>query len=148
LARDEVDAIDVELAEQLLRLVEFRRLGQVRDVAGMNDELRALRQSIYVRDGAAQRADHVGICLLVESKVCGADLYEGDWAFRGARGVRLVGPAERRRYAAGHAPENPRARPCRKARERGTSGQNGSVCVAALGRGVGVIAHLVILLAG
>jgi hypothetical protein len=91
LAGDVVDAIDLELFEQLRRIVEFLRLGQVGDVAGVDDEGRPDRQGIDHLDGAADGARNVGVGFAFEAEMSVADLHEREAA---GRDVRRLGVAD------------------------------------------------------
>ena len=48
----------------------------MRQISGMNQEVRRLRQRIDLVDGNLQRSVHIGIGGLVESDVAVADLHE------------------------------------------------------------------------
>jgi hypothetical protein len=60
LTGDEVDR-QSGLTQQLLRKVELFGLGEMRDVSGMDDEVRLLRQGLDLRDRFPERADRIGI---------------------------------------------------------------------------------------
>ena len=62
--------------EELLSQIEFRRLREMRDVAGVDDERRLLGQAVDDVDRAVERSGHIGIRLLVEADVAIADLHE------------------------------------------------------------------------
>jgi hypothetical protein len=66
LARDRVHLGAAQAREQLLRLIELGGLGQVRDVAGVDDEGRLLRHRVDELDDLPQRAVDVGIGSLVK----------------------------------------------------------------------------------
>jgi hypothetical protein len=76
LARNRMQLRGPQLAEQLLGRVEFRGLGQMRDVAGVNDQRRLRRHAVDVVDCLGQRAIDVRIRFLVEADMRVADLHE------------------------------------------------------------------------
>ena len=75
LARDEMNR-QVEFTEQLLRDVELFGGREMRDIAGVDDEIGLYRQRAHLGDRCFQRADDVGVCLLLEADMCVADLEE------------------------------------------------------------------------
>src|SRR6185437_3685700 len=58
---------NAQTREQLAGQIEFGRLGQVGDIAGVDDERGLLRQGVDEIDGAGERSRHVGIRVLVET---------------------------------------------------------------------------------
>ena len=63
--------------------VELRRLGEVADVAGVQNECRRHGQRVDLADRGFQGRNHVGVRGLVESHVAVADLDETEFALRG-----------------------------------------------------------------
>jgi hypothetical protein len=92
----------IDPREELLGVVEFRRPGQVSDVARMNEERRSLRHRVHEIDGARERRVDIRIGILVEADVRIAQLHEQGTAEPGrALGVRgRGGEIERGEYAA------------------------------------------------
>src|SRR3954447_21688117 len=72
--------VEARLRDDAVGIVEFGRLGEMRDIAGMNDERWLERQGLDLVDRFFERADGVGIGWLVESDMAVADLQEGQSA--------------------------------------------------------------------
>ena len=68
--------VEASLGDDPVGVVEFGRLGQMRDIAGMNDEGWLHRQGLDLVDRLFERADGVGIGGLVETDMAVADLQE------------------------------------------------------------------------
>jgi hypothetical protein len=66
--------LDASLAKHLVGIIEFGRLGKMRNVAGVNDEGRLDRHRLYLGDGFAQRTERVGVRRLVKADVTVAHL--------------------------------------------------------------------------
>ena len=82
------DSEQVALAQRLQVLrqqVELGGLGEVRQVAGVEDQVGGRGQGVDLGDGRLQRRDHVGVSGLVEADVSVADLHEAE--ARGLRGL-------------------------------------------------------------
>jgi len=85
-ARDGVKFGDVQSQHQLRRGIEFLRLRQMGDVAGMNGQRWLHRHGVHETDRLFQRARDVGIGFLVETDMRVADLQEQGNALDGRRG--------------------------------------------------------------
>src|SRR5207302_205130 len=68
--------------EHLIRRIELRRLREMADVTGVNQEIGRCRHCGDALDGLPERADHVAVRGLVESDVAVADLHEAEVAGR------------------------------------------------------------------
>ena len=68
--------VEAGLGDDAVGVVEFGRLGEMRDVAGMNDERWLHRQGLDFVDRFLERAEGVGIGRLVETDMAVADLQE------------------------------------------------------------------------
>ncbi len=66
-------------SQNLLRIVELVVARELRDIAGMNDEIRLVRQRLHLRDRFAEGRPGVGVGGFVEPKVAVAQLHEGEW---------------------------------------------------------------------
>src|SRR5215831_19882719 len=90
--------VEPGLRDDAVGVVEFGRLGEMGDIAGMNDErwLHAKRPDLA--DRFLERAEGVGIGRLVEPDMTVADLQEGQPARFGSR--RLADNAHRARDTA------------------------------------------------
>src|SRR5262249_37478036 len=62
--------------QDLLKRVEFLGLSQVREVAGVEHEGGTVWERVDLRDGLAQRAHDVFVCILVKTDMAVADLNE------------------------------------------------------------------------
>src|SRR5689334_6095341 len=62
--------------EDLVNVVKLFGLGEMTDVAGVQNELRRVGKGIYLVHGGLERGNHIRICGLVESHVAIADLNE------------------------------------------------------------------------
>jgi hypothetical protein len=111
LAGDVEDAIRFDRAQDLPGRIEFADLAQVDVVARMDDEGRALGQSVDVADGLFKGSDHVRVRPLVEADVRVGDLHEAE-VRRRAGGVRMqsIGQSHRGDLAADEGRHNPRPR--------------------------------------
>src|SRR5690242_2879647 len=82
-----------KLFQHLLGVIELLIAGELRDVAGVNDEIGPVRQRLHLGDGFAEGSTSVGIGWLVEADVAVADLRKrerlGDHVL-GGRGKRCV----------------------------------------------------------
>ena len=65
-------------ADQLIRVVELVRLGEMGDVAGVNHEGGLVRQSADLADGLGQSGVRIGIGRLVEADVAVGNLDKGE----------------------------------------------------------------------
>jgi hypothetical protein len=77
LARD-VMHVELDLADDLIGIVELVGLGKMGDVAGMNHEGRLGRHRLHLGDGLAQRAECIRVGRLAEADMAVADLQEGE----------------------------------------------------------------------
>ena len=96
--------------QRLVGGVEFVGLGQVADVAGVQQEGRLGRHRPDMVDGRAKRRHGVGIGGLVEADVGVADLHERQTGGLACRRLRLA-EQRRRRHTAGHGPDHARPGP-------------------------------------
>ena len=94
LARDVVH-VEARLRDDAIGVVELGRLGEMRDVAGMNDEGRLHRQRVDLVDRFLERADGIRIGGLVEADMAVADLQECQPARLGAAVASPMMPTER-----------------------------------------------------
>src|SRR5207248_549858 len=78
LAGNVEDPPRLERSQNLCGGVELPGLRELRDVAGVQHERRSLWQRVQLCDGVLQRADDIGVRLLVEPDVAVADLREED----------------------------------------------------------------------
>src|SRR3954468_1906518 len=101
--------VELCLRNDLLGIVEFGRLREMRDVAGVDHEGWLRRHCLDLADGLFERAIDVRVRGLVESHVAVADLQEGERTC--ALRHRLVDKPERARYAASDCPEDAGPRP-------------------------------------
>ena len=76
LARHIEDLFGFAVLEHLLQVVEFLGFRKLRQIAGVNDEIRRHGQRIDARDGFAKRGADVGVRRLVKADVAVADLDE------------------------------------------------------------------------
>ena len=90
--------VEASLGDDPVGIVEFGRLRQMRDIAGMNDEGRLHRQGLDFVDRFFERSDGVGIGGLVETDMAVADLKERQPA--GFRSCRLADNTHGTRHAA------------------------------------------------
>ena len=97
------------LAEYLVGIIEFGRLGKMRDVAGVNDEGRFDRHRLHLGDGFAQRAERIRVRRLVEADVAVAHLQKRESS--GFGGKRVADQSDRVGNAAADGPEHPGSRP-------------------------------------
>jgi hypothetical protein len=77
LARD-VMHVELDLADDLIGIVELVGLGKMGDVAGMNHEGRLGRHRLHLGDGLAQRAECIRVGRLAEADMAVADPQEGE----------------------------------------------------------------------
>ena len=77
----------LQAAHHLLHLVELAGAGQVREVAGVDDEIRCVAQVVDLIDRVAERAGHVRVGRTGEADVAVADLSEP----QGGPGTRVLG---------------------------------------------------------
>jgi len=96
--------------EQLLREVELGGLGEVGDVAGVDDQRRLLGHRVDEIDRPAERSGDIGIGVLGESDVGVAHLQEQRLAERGEALLVVSGTGEidRRECPAGEDEQRPR----------------------------------------
>src|SRR5205823_12593580 len=99
--------------QNLINVVEFRGLGEMADVSGVQQEFWRRGQSIDFVDGRFQGGGDIRVGGLVEAHVAVADLYEAKLAF-GCGLRRIAGAIERvgLQHTALHYAERSRARPC------------------------------------
>jgi hypothetical protein len=69
--------VEPRLRDDAIGIVEFRRLGEVGDIASVNDEGRLDRKRIDLVHRFLERAERIGVRRLVESDMAVADLQEG-----------------------------------------------------------------------
>lgn len=74
------DLVRLETLERFRKGVELLRFGQVRQVSGVQDKRRRLRQRIDLGNGLAQRGSHIRVGIFVETDMTVADLYEAEVA--------------------------------------------------------------------
>src|SRR6202171_3930523 len=96
--------IEPGLRDDALGVVEFDRLRQMGDVAGVDHEGRFYRYRLDLVDGFLEGADRVGVGRLVEADMAVADLQERQ-AGRLCR-LRRTDKPERAGDAARNGPEN------------------------------------------
>ena len=85
--------------EDLLGRVKFRRLGELRNIAGMQQEIRGRRRAVDAIDGDLECRGDVGIGFLAESDVGVADLDEAEIRALHLRHVHAARrPASRQRF--------------------------------------------------
>src|SRR6185437_11317884 len=101
--------VELGLRDNLIGVVEFRRLGQMRDVAGMDHESGLYRNRLDLADRLFQRALGVRVGRLVEAHMAVSDLQEREARRFGCRG--FVNKPERMRHPAGNGPQHPGAGP-------------------------------------
>ena len=94
--------VEASLGDDAVGVIEFGRLGQMRDIAGVNDERWLHRQGFDFVDRFFERADGVGIGGLVETDMAVADLQESQAVW--FRSPRLADNAHGTRYPAGDRP--------------------------------------------
>ena len=82
LARHIEHLLGAAILEHLFQRVEFPRFGQVREIAGMQEEFRRFRQGVDARDGFAKRGGDVHVGGFVESDMAVADLHKMQLAGR------------------------------------------------------------------
>src|ERR1700676_3301270 len=101
--------LDAGLTEHLVGIVELGRLGEMCNVAGVNDEGRLHRHSLHLGDGLTQRAQRIRIGRFVEADVAVAHLQEGE---SGAlRGSGFTDQSHGMRNATTDGPKYPGSRP-------------------------------------
>jgi hypothetical protein len=76
LARDIVDLLRFGACQDLIHRVELSRLGVVRQIAGVNNEVRLILECIDLVDGRLKRSCDILIGRLIEADVAVADLNE------------------------------------------------------------------------
>ena len=69
--------IELGLRDDAVGIVEFDRLGQMGDIAGVNHEGRLDRHGLDLGDALFEGAQRVGVGRLVEADMAVADLQEG-----------------------------------------------------------------------
>src|SRR5262249_12878746 len=108
-AGDVVFAWDIEhvpltkAPENLVQGVELGGLGKVREVAGVENQVRLLDGSVDLVDGDLQRTINVSVGRLVEADVAVADLNKSEVGGFGLAFLRAEQP--RTGYAAGERPD-------------------------------------------
>lgn len=111
LARDVKDAAALTIFQNLLERVEFLRLREVGEIAGVENEIRRRRQRVDLGHRFLQGAEHILVCFLVEPNVAVADLHEGEIS----ADLRRLGAAwpqnSRDDEAAARGPEHARSGP-------------------------------------
>ena len=107
------DLFRAAVLQQLLEYVELRRLGEVGQVAGVEDELGGAGQGVDAGDGLAEGGGDVEVGGFVEADVAVADLHEvqltGGQDGRGTAGG--LSEHARAEHAAGYGPEHASAGP-------------------------------------
>ena len=96
--------VEAGLGDDPVGVVEFGRLGEMGDIAGMNDEGWLHRQGLDLVDRFFERADGVGVGGLVETDMAVADLQERQPTRFGSR--RLADNAHGTRHAACDRPQD------------------------------------------
>src|SRR6266478_6221829 len=106
-----VESLEFRLANDLISIIEFLGLRQVRNVAGVDHEGGLLRQSTYFSDGFFQRTECVRVRRSFKPDVAVGDLQERKSA--GCLCLCLGNPEQRRRswHAAHHRPQHSGPRP-------------------------------------
>ncbi len=89
-----VESLEFRLANDLISIIEFLGLRQVRNVAGVDHEGGLLRQSTHFGDGFFQRTECVRVRRLFEPDVAVGDLQERKSA--GGLCLCLGNPEQRR----------------------------------------------------
>jgi hypothetical protein len=97
------------LSDDAVRIVELCGLGEMRDIAGVNQKSGFYRQRADLVDRFLQSADRVRVSWLVEPDMAVADLQEGEPAR--ARGLCFADDSKRVWYPARDGPQHARARP-------------------------------------
>ncbi len=124
-----MERLEPRLAQDLVRVVEFLRLGELGDVAGVDDEIGLHRHGPDLGHRLAERRPRVGVRILVEADVAVAHLQEGEGLHlaAGAAPRRSQGLVERNRggQAPADRPEHSRARPGHAFEETATVGALG-----------------------
>jgi hypothetical protein len=96
--------IEPRLRDDAVGVIEFGRLGEMRDVAGMDHERRLYRQHPDLVDALVERAERIRIGGQVETHMAVADLQEGEPP--DALRLGLADQADRLRHAARDRPED------------------------------------------
>jgi hypothetical protein len=102
--------VEAGLRDDAIGIVELGQPGEMRDVAGVNEEGRLHRRCLDLVDRFLKRADGVGIGRLVEADMAVADLQERQPA-RLLCGPCLADEANRSRNAARNRPQHAGAGP-------------------------------------
>ena len=122
--------------QKLRTVIEFLGLGQMRDVAGVNDERRLVGLAGHLLQRFLEGAGHVGVDRLVEAQMAVADLREAE-----ALGLRRFG----RSYQAGggdapgNTPDRGGARPAHTGQKAAAVLVLGCVCHGVFLLGVGTV---------
>ena len=98
-------------ADELLGRVELRGAREMADIAGVDQQLRAVAPLPHQLDRLAERAGRVGVRRVVEADMAVADLHEGEVAGRLRRGRLRAGQHGRAGHPARHGPEHAAAGP-------------------------------------
>src|SRR5713101_3993387 len=120
LTRDEVDLFRGSSLQCLVKRVEFTRLRELTQIAGVNDEIRLVGQRVDFIDRRLQSRSDIRICWLVKADVAVADLDKAEVpAFAGILTVAF-GECPRYRDATAHGPDKACPRPCHALQEPAT----------------------------
>src|SRR6266404_5923763 len=112
LTRHKVDLFGGRSLQCLVKRIEFTRLRELTQIAGMNDEIRFVGHRVDLVDCRLQSSGDVGVRWLVETDVTVADLDKAEVpTFAGILAVAF-GECPRYRDATAHGPDQPCARPC------------------------------------
>src|SRR5271166_1918123 len=101
--------VEACLGDDALGVVELGRLGEMRNVSGVDHEGGLGWKRFDLRERLFEGADHIGISRLVEADMAVADLHETELARLG--GQRSVDDPEGARDASGYGPQHPGAGP-------------------------------------
>src|SRR5260370_2312004 len=111
LTRHKVDLFRGRSLQCLGQRIEFTRLRELTQIAGVNDEIRFVGHRIDLVDRRLQSGGDVRVCWLVETDLTVADLDKAEVrAFAGIFAVSF-GECPRYRYATAHGPDQACTRP-------------------------------------
>ena len=80
----------VQPVEHLIHLIELRGRGQMREIAGVDHEVRPVTQAVDLSDRLGEGAGDIGIGRALEPDVAVADLGEAQVRARGRAGLRCA----------------------------------------------------------
>src|SRR6202790_5281784 len=113
LTRHKVDLFGGRSLQCLVKRIEFTRLRELTQIAGVNDEIWVMGHRVDLVDGRLQSSGDVRVGRLVETDVTVADLDKakvGAFAFARILAVAF-GECPRYRDATAHGPDQPGLRP-------------------------------------